>query len=48
MKNQIEKKMLGVVSKVALGNAKKTANTACIFLGYQAKLPESVKNLRKF
>ncbi|MFV0344582.1 MAG: cyclic lactone autoinducer peptide [Anaerocolumna sp.] len=48
MKNQMEKKMLDVVSKLAMSNAKKTANSACVFFGYQSKLPESVKNLRKF
>ncbi|BCJ95456.1 hypothetical protein acsn021_30250 [Anaerocolumna cellulosilytica] len=48
MKNQVEKKMLNVVSKLAMGNAKKTANSACVFFGYQQKLPQSVKNLKKF
>ncbi len=48
MKNQFEKKMLDVVSKVAMSNAKKTANSACVFFGYQSKLPDSVKTLRKF
>lgn len=44
----MKKKMMDVVSKVALNNAKKTANSACCFFGYQAKLPQSVKKLRKF
>lgn len=48
MKNQVEKKLLNAVSKIAIGNAKKTANSACVFFGYQAKLPESVKALRNF
>ncbi len=48
MKSQLEKRLLNAVSKIALGNAKKSANSACVFFGYQAKLPESVKNLRKF
>jgi cyclic lactone autoinducer peptide len=48
MKNQMEKKVLNMVSKVAMGSAKKTTNSACVFFGYQPKLPESAKNLRKF
>ncbi|MGB8455009.1 MAG: cyclic lactone autoinducer peptide [Anaerocolumna sp.] len=48
MKNEMEKKVLKVVSKVAMGSAKKTANSACVFLGYQPKLPQSVNKLKKF
>lgn len=48
MKKQMEQKVLSMVSKVAMGTAKKTANSACMFFGYQPKLPESVSKLRKF
>ena len=48
MKNEMEKKVLSLVSKVAMGTAKKTANSACVFLGYQPKLPEAVNKLKKF
>lgn len=48
MKNQIERKVLNLVSKVAMGTAEKTANSACIFMGYQPKQPKSVNKLRKF
>lgn len=48
MKSQVEMKLLNAVSKIAMGNAKKTANSACVFVAYQAKLPTSVKELRKF
>ncbi len=48
MKNEMEKKVLNVVSKLAMGTAKKTANSACVFLGYQPKLPQSVNKLKKF
>lgn len=48
MKDRLEKKLLNAVSKIAMGNARRSANSACVFFGYQAKLPESVKNLRKF
>jgi len=46
--NQMEKKVLTMVSRVAMGTAKKTANTACMFFGYQPKQPKSVNSLRKF
>ncbi|WFR59866.1 cyclic lactone autoinducer peptide [Anaerocolumna sp. AGMB13025] len=48
MKNEMENKVLTVVSKLAMGTAKKTANSACVFLGYQPKLPQSVNKLKKF
>lgn len=48
MKNVMEKKVLTVVSKLAMGSAKKTANSACVFLGYQPKMPKSVNSLKKF
>ncbi len=48
MKNEMEKKVLIAVSKLAMGSAKKTANSACVFLGYQPKLPRDVTKLRKF
>jgi AgrD protein len=44
----MEKKVLNVVSKLAMSSAKKTANSACVFFGYQSKLPQSVKALKKF
>ncbi len=48
MKNEMEKKVLTVVSKLAMGSARKTANSACVFLGYQPKLPQSVNKLKRF
>lgn len=48
MKKQIEEKVLKMVSKVAYSSAKESANTACVFVGYQSKLPQSVSKLRKF
>lgn len=47
MKNEMEKKVLTVVSKLAMGSARKTANSACVFLGYQPKLPQSVDKLKR-
>ncbi len=48
MKNEMEKKVLTVVSKLAMNNARKTANSACVFFGYQPKLPKGSEKLRKF
>ncbi len=48
MKKQVERAVLNMVSKVALDSSKKAANTACVFIGYQSKLPQSVSKLRKF
>jgi AgrD protein len=47
MKKEMEKKVLTVVSKLAMNSAKKAANSACVFLGYQPRLPQSVNNLKK-
>ncbi len=47
MRNDTEKKLLTAVSKLAIGTAKKTADSACVFLGYQPKLPKAVNKLKK-
>ncbi len=44
MKNSVNK----FIAKAALAVAKANANTACPFISYQPKLPETVKKLRKF
>ncbi len=44
----MEKRVLHAVSKLAMGTAKKTADSVCVFLGYQPKIPPSVNKLRKF
>lgn len=43
MKNLL--KQMG--TKVVNQNAKKEANSACLCLAYQPKMPEAVKNLKK-
>lgn len=48
MKKQLKKLSLEIASKVILESAQKEVNSACFFLGYQPKLPEGVKKLRKF
>lgn len=44
----MEKMVLTLVSKLAMGYAKKTANSACVFFGYQPKLPKGYEKLRKY
>lgn len=34
---------LKILSDLALLNAKKEVNSACIFIGYQSKVPEKLK-----
>ena len=41
---EFRKKVIGYLAKKL---AKRDANTACSFLGYQAKLPMAVKKLKK-
>ena len=33
-----------LLSKAVLANVKKEANSACVFLGYQPKMPEKAEN----
>ncbi len=39
--------VLKLLTKTALASAKKEANSACMCLGYQPKMPEKVKGLKK-
>jgi cyclic lactone autoinducer peptide len=48
MKKEIEKLSLEMVSKVLLKSAQREANSSCFFIGFQPKLPETAKKLRKF
>ncbi|GFI27822.1 hypothetical protein IMSAGC012_02951 [Lachnospiraceae bacterium] len=42
------KKLLTTIStKIVEKNLKKEANSACLFMGYQPKMPEAVKKMRK-
>jgi cyclic lactone autoinducer peptide len=47
-KNGIKTVLLGIVSKIAYHEASKSANTSCPLFTYQSKLPQNVKELRKF
>lgn len=40
--------MKSIVERMAVKIAVAEANTACPFITYQPKLPQTVKNLRKF
>ena len=48
MKNSLKDKMLKSVAKTARQEAVKNANSACWIFNHQDKLPEKVKDLRKF
>jgi len=37
-----------MVAAIALSAAKGSANSTCMFVAYQPKLPESAKKLRRF
>lgn len=43
MKNLVAK----IGAKIVSENAKREANSACLFLAYQPKMPEAVKNMKK-
>lgn len=47
-KDSLKDKMLRNVAKTARQEAVKNANSACWILHHQDKLPEKVKDLRKF
>lgn len=46
MKKTIREKILEGISKAALHTAKVEVNSACMFLGYQPKIPESALKFR--
>lgn len=47
MKKQI-KKAEKLIVRLARKTAESEVNSTCSFLGYQSKVPETVKRLRKF
>jgi len=48
MKSQSKKLSFKIVSKAILNSAKTEVNSSCFFIGYQPKLPDNAKKLRKF
>jgi AgrD protein len=48
MKSSIKTTALKLVSKIAIKEACKSANTSCAGFAYQSKLPDAAKKLRKF
>jgi cyclic lactone autoinducer peptide len=48
MSNKLTKLPLKIVSSMALKTARREANSACLFMGYQPKAPSDMKKLRKF
>ncbi|WP_312433440.1 cyclic lactone autoinducer peptide [Lacrimispora sp.] len=47
MKKNFKETALTLLSKAALSTSKKEANSACICIGYQPKMPESVAKFKK-
>lgn len=45
--SKMKQKTLQLISKAALVNARKEVNSACAFFGYQPKMPEKLKRLKK-
>lgn len=44
---KMKQKALRLISKAALANARKEANSACLLFGYQPKMPEKLKHFKK-
>lgn len=47
MKKKMKEEALRVISKIALQTAKEEVNSACMYLGYQPKVPEDALKLRR-
>ncbi len=47
MKKNFKETALTLLSKVALSTSKKEVNSACICIGYQPKIPESLTKFKK-
>jgi len=44
----LKRQILKFTSDLALKQAERSANSACVFWHYQPKMPNSVKKMRKF
>lgn len=47
MKKKMKEEALRVISKIALQTAKEEVNSACMYLGYQPKMPEDALKLKR-
>ncbi|MFT3984209.1 MAG: cyclic lactone autoinducer peptide [Lachnospiraceae bacterium] len=47
MMKSIEKKSLELLSKAAMKTAVKEINSACLLFGYQPKMPDAAKKLKR-
>lgn len=43
---KVKRMGMKLLSKAVLANVKKETNSACIFMGYQPKMPEKVRKLK--
>ena len=46
-KKKMKKLLVKMGTKVVNENLKKEANSACLFIGYQPQMPDSVRKLKK-
>lgn len=44
---KMKQKALRLISKAALANARREANSPCLLFGYQPKMPEKLNRLKK-
>ena len=47
VQNALNDVALKLLAKAAYANAEKEANSACLFIGYQPKMPQKVKELKE-
>ena len=45
--SNLRKRALSIISEVALANAKKEANSACVLFGYQPRISKEAKERLK-
>lgn len=47
MRRETKERTLKVLAKMAIMSATKEANSACFLFGYQPKMPDELKKMRK-
>lgn len=47
MRRETKKKVLEVLAKMAMATASKEADSACFLFGYQPKMPDKLKKIKK-
>lgn len=47
MRKETKNKVLEVLAKMAMASASKEADSACFLFGYQPKMPDKLKKIKK-